>query len=77
MEFAAGEHGFEHIARIHGPFGFARADNSMNFVDKKNDGPFGFYDFVENGFEAFLKFPAELGSGYEGGEIEGDNPFFF
>jgi hypothetical protein len=26
---------------------------------------------------AFLEFPADFGSGYKGGEIEGDNPFIF
>lgn len=62
VEFAAGEHRLEHVARVHGPFGGARADDGVQFVDEEQDAPLGGLDLAEHGLEAFLELTAVLGA---------------
>ena len=40
MQFAACQRRLEHVPRIHGAFGLARADHGVQFVDEENDLPF-------------------------------------
>jgi hypothetical protein len=76
VQFPSGEHGFQHIASVHSAFGFACTDDGMDFVDEKNDGSLGLDHLVEDGFEALFEFASELGPRNQGGQIEGNNPFF-
>ena len=71
MQFAPGQHWLEQVAGIHGAFCLARADDGMQFIDKENDLPFAFFDLVEHGLEAFLKFAAVLGAGNQRAHVEG------
>ena len=73
VEFAAREHGLEHVAGVHGSLGLARADHGVDFIDEEDDLAGGLGDFLEHGLEAFLEFTAELGAGDERGEIERDD----
>ena len=41
VQLAAREHGLEQVAGVHGAFGFARADDGVEFVDEQNDLAFG------------------------------------
>ena len=71
VEFAAGEHGLEEVAGIHGAFGLAGADDGVEFVDEKDDAAPGGFDLGEDSFEAFLEFAAVFGAGDEGAPCRG------
>src|SRR5690348_330191 len=72
-EFAASERGLEHVGGVHGAFGGAGADHSVQLVDEEDDLAFGFRDFLQDGLQAILEFAAILRSGDECGKIEGDD----
>ena len=76
-EFAAGELGFEEIAGVHGAFGFACADDGVEFVDEEDDLAFAGGDFLEEGFETFFEFAAEFCSSHHAAEVHADEPFVF
>ena len=56
MQFAASEHRFQQVARVHCAGGFARTDNQVKFINEQNNSALGFLDFVQYGFQTFLKF---------------------
>jgi hypothetical protein len=70
VQLAAGEHRLEHVARVHGPFGRARADHRVQLVDEEQDPPLGGPDLREHGLEALLELPAVLGAGHQGAHVE-------
>ena len=60
MEFAAGKHRLQQVACIHGAFGLSCADDGMKLIDEEDDSAVAFFDFVQNSFQALLKFASEL-----------------
>ena len=76
VELPAGEHGLEHVARIHRALRLAGADDGVDLVDEEDDAALRLGDLVEDGLEAFLELPAELGPGDESAEVERDNALF-
>ena len=42
----------------------------MQFIDEKNDLPFGLGDLLDHGFEAILKLPAILGPGDQSRQVQ-------
>ena len=77
MKFSTGEHGFQHVSRIHCALRFSCANDGVDFVDEEDDSALRFDDFVEDCFEAFFKFAPKLGSCNKGTEIEGYDSLFF
>ncbi len=73
VEFAAGEHRLEHVARVHGSFGGACADDRVEFVDEEQDAPLGGLHLGQHGLEAFLELAAVLGAGDQGTHVEGEH----
>ncbi|CAM5676624.1 hypothetical protein SGRIM119S_02326 [Streptomyces griseorubiginosus] len=73
VEFTAGEHRLEHVARVHGPFGGARADDGVEFVDEEQDAALGGLHLGQHGLEAFLELAAVLGAGDQGAHVEGEH----
>ena len=71
-EFAARECRLEQIGRVHRPFGLARADDEMEFVDKKDDPSFGLSDVFQDCLESVLELAAELRAGDERAHVERD-----
>ena len=49
----------------------------MQLVDKKNNIPFAFTDFLQHRFQSFFKFPAVFGARYQGAHIQRKNLFVF
>ena len=41
VQLAAGQHGLEHVARVHGALGRAGADDGVQLVDEEQDPPLG------------------------------------
>ena len=60
VELAAGQHGLEQVARVHGPLGRARAHHGVQLVDEENDLTAGFLDFLEDRLKPVLEFAAVL-----------------
>ena len=76
-ELSAGEGGFEQVAGVDGTFGFAGADDEVQFVDEEDDLAIGFGDFFKDGFEAVFEFAAIFGAGDEGAHVEAYDTFVF
>ena len=76
VEFTPGEHGFKHVSRIHGAFGFASSHDGVNFVDEEDDSSLGFDHFIEDCLEAFFEFPTKLSSCDKRSKVEGNNLLF-
>ena len=77
MKFSTGEHGFQHVSRIHCALRFSCANDGVDFVNKEDDSALGFDDFVEDCFEAFFKFAPKLGSCDKGTKIESYDSLLF
>ena len=73
MQLAARQHGLQQIARVHGAFGFARADHGVQLVDEQNDLAFGGLHFLEHRFQALFEFAAELRAGDQRAHVERDH----
>ena len=72
-ELATGEHGLEHIARIHCPFRAATGtDDRVKLVDEGDDFTIGAFDLIENSLEAFLEFTAVLRTRNHPGQVKSD-----
>ena len=71
-QLTAGQHGLEHVARVHGPLGRTRAHDRVDLVDERDDLTLGLLDLVQDGLEAFLELPAVLGAGHHGPQVQGD-----
>ena len=69
-EFASRERGLQHVGSVHRAFRSASADESVEFVDEKNNLAFGFGDFLENGFQAILELAAVFRAGDQRRQIE-------
>ena len=65
MQFAAGQCGLEHITSIHGAFGFAGANNSMQLINEQDHIAFLLGKIVEQSFQTLLKFTPEFGTGHQ------------
>ena len=58
VQLAAGQHGFEQVARVHRAVGLACADDGVQFIDEEDDLALGLLDLVQNALQAFLKLAA-------------------
>ncbi len=72
-QLAAGEHGLEHVARVHRALGRAGPDHRVELVDEGDHLALGLADLVEDRLEAVLELAAELGTGDHRAEVEGDD----
>src|SRR5277367_855343 len=57
---AARQSGFEHVARVHGALGRARADQSMQLIDEQNNLTVRVFDLLKERLEAVFKLAAIL-----------------
>ena len=71
-EFAARQHGLQHIAGVHRAFGRAGADDRVDLVDERDDLAVRVLDLVEHALEALLEFAAVLGAGHHGAQVQRD-----
>ena len=69
-QFAAGQHGLEHVARVHGAFGGARAHDGVDLVDERDDLAVGVLDFLKHGLQTFLEFAAVFRAGDHGAQVK-------
>ena len=59
-QLAAGERGFEHVARVHRALGFSCADDGVQFVNEEDDLALRVGDLLDERLQSVLEFPAEL-----------------
>ena len=71
-QLATGKHGLEHVARVHGAFGCASADDGVNLVDEGHNLAFGLLDFLEDCLQALLEFTAVLCACDHGAQVQAD-----
>ena len=73
-QLAAGEHGLEHVARVHCPLGGAGADDRVQLVDEHDDLALRVGDLLEHGLQAILELAPVLGAGHHRAQVERDQP---
>ena len=73
VQLAAGQHRLEHVARVHGPFGGARAHDRVQLVDEQQDASFRGPDLGQDGLEPLLELAAVLGPGHQGAHVEAED----
>ena len=73
MQFAAREHRFEQIARIHRALGLSRADDGVQLVDEEHDLALRRGDVFQHGLEALFEFTAILRTRDERAHVERDD----
>src|SRR5690606_20972899 len=69
-QLAAGEGGLQHVARVHGALGAARADERVQLVDEEDDAALVLREALEQRLQAVLELAAVLRAGDEGAEVE-------
>ena len=74
VQLPAGQRRLQHIAGVDGALRLARADHVVQFVDEENDLALLLGQFVEYRLEAFLELAAKLRAGYQGPEVQGEDP---
>ena len=72
VNLASGQRRLEHIGGIDRPFGRARANQGMQFVDEQ-DHVAGLHDLLHDHLQAFFKLPPILGPGDQGPQVQGDH----
>ncbi len=74
-ELAARQHGLDHVAGVHRPFGPARADDGVELVDERDDLAVGVGDLLEHRLEALFELAPVLRPGHHGREVERHHTF--
>ena len=69
-QFAARQHGLEHVARIHAAFCLAGTYQRVQFVDEDDVQSFGGGDLLHHGLETLFELAAELRASDQCAEIE-------
>ena len=70
VQLPARQHGLEQVAGVHAALGLARADDGVQLIDEEDDAALALADFLEHGFEPFLKFAAVLGARDQRAHVE-------
>jgi len=73
VQFAPGQHGLQHVARVDGSLGLPGPDDGVQFVDEQDDLSFAFLHLVEDGLQALLELAPELGPGEQCPHVEGED----
>ena len=73
MQLAARERGLQHVGRVGGTLGRARADDRMELVDEEDDLPVRFRDLAQDGLEAIFELAAVFRAGNQRADVEGDD----
>ena len=70
MQFAAGQHRLEQVARVHRALGLSRAHHRMQLVDEQNDLSRRFLYFLQHRLEPLFKLAAKLRAGNQRAHVE-------
>ena len=70
MQLAAGQHGLQHIARVHASFSRACADDGVQLIDEEDDLSVGFLHFFEDCLQTLLKLAAVLRARHQGAHVQ-------
>src|SRR5699024_5251937 len=75
-KFTARQHGFDHIAGVHGAFARGTCtDQGVQLIDKGNNLPVGALDFIEDGLEALFEFAAVFRTSNHRAKVQGQQGF--
>ena len=75
-QLAPGQRRLEQVGGVHRPIGLARADDQVQLVDEQDDPPLRLGDVLEYRLETLLELAAELGTGDQRPDVEGDDLAF-
>ena len=77
VQFASGQHGLQHVGRIHRAFGCTGPHDGMQLVDEEHNPAVGLGDFFQDGLQAVLELTPVLRPGNQGAHVERDDPLVF
>ncbi len=73
-QLAAGQHGLDHVAGVHGPLGAAGPHDGVELVDEGDHFALGVGDLLQDRLQALLELAAVLGPGHHRPHVQGDDP---
>ena len=73
VEFASGQHGLQHIARVHRAICLACPYDQVQLIDEQDDLSFTLSHFFQDRFQTFLKFAPVLGARYQRAHVQREN----
>ena len=73
-QLAASEHRLQHVGRVDGALGGARADDRVQLVDEEDDLALGLPDVLEDGLQPLLELAAVLRAGEKRADVERPDP---
>ncbi len=73
-QLATGQHGLEHVARVHRPLGRSGTDDGVQFVDEGDDLAAGVGDLLQDRLQPLLELAPVLGPRHHGTQVEGQEP---
>ena len=76
-QFAACQHRFEQVGRIHRSLGLSGTDQIVDLIDEQNDTAVRILHFFQYCLQTFLKFTAVLCAGNQSTHIQFDQLLFF
>ncbi len=77
MKLPPCKHRFQHVSRIQRTVRFSRADNRMQFIDKKNNLSVAVFNIIQHGLQTFLKLAAIFRTCHKRTHIQRKNLFVF
>ena len=77
VQLTARQRWFEQVGGVHRTLGAACAHQGVQLVDEEHDARLRRGDLLEHGLESVLELAAELGSGDQGAQVEGNDAFLF
>ena len=70
VQLAAGQHGFEQVARIHGTVGLACTDDGVQLINEEDDLALALLHLVQNALQALLELAAVLCTGHQSAHVQ-------
>ena len=73
MQLAAGQHGLEQVARVHGTIGLAGTHDGVQLINEEDDLALALLDFVQHALQALLKLAAVFCTGHQSAHVQAEH----
>ncbi|CDC30491.1 putative uncharacterized protein [Faecalibacterium sp. CAG:82] len=77
VQLAAGQHGLEQVARVHGTIGLAGTHDGVQLINEEDDLALTLLDFVQHALQALLKLTAVFCTGHQSAHVQAEHGAVF
>ena len=77
VQLAAGQHGLEQVARVHGTIGLAGTHDGVQLINEEDDLALTLLDFVQHALQALLKLAAVFCTGHQSAHVQAEHGAVF